>query len=91
MVKKNPALAAGILWGDGTLKADGIVSGGAYLWSGRLGHRSVRRATANHWYERLVDPASLHVSDDDVLFQGADSAPRSVKIGPPGAWFYPPK
>jgi hypothetical protein len=59
------------------------------ILAGHGSTRQVRGATSAKWYPAFVDPNSIGMIDADaVIIYGA--APCTLRVGPPGAWFYPP-
>jgi hypothetical protein len=89
MLYKQPAFSQGILWGEGTIAAEGVKIESTLAWTARPGFRGVLGATTAKWISRLVDPMSMGlVNADSVLISGA--VPAVLKVGPAGAWFYPP-
>jgi hypothetical protein len=84
---KQPSSANGVLWGDGVLRGDHVTLEGSTIWQGKVGAYSLLSTTSNKWYPAFVDATSIGSTDaDSVLIFG--DAVCSLRIGPPGAWFY---
>ena len=63
--------------------------GGSTILAGRGSTGAIRGTTSAKWNPAFVDPNSIGMIDADaVIIYGA--APCTLRIGPLGAWFYPP-
>ena len=89
MVYRQPALANGILWGDGIMQPDGVYLGKSMIWRTKVGESSLCSATEQTWRKRFVDPNSLRDNSELISVLGEDAVGLTVTFGSPGTWFYP--
>jgi len=92
MAIKQPGLGSAILWGGGQVSGDGVVKGSALIWSNgaKVGPHAIRNLTIATWHSSFVDPTSMTDCGIGILAHGEDGIVQGLRIGPVGAWFYPP-
>jgi hypothetical protein len=83
----QPALGSAILWGDGTVNGDSLISGNTLIWNTACPTPGILTRTASRWYSVFVDPSSLGATD--ILGKGELCSAVGARVGYPDAWYYP--
>jgi hypothetical protein len=88
ILHKQPSWANGVLSSDGVLWGDHVPLKRSTMWQGKVGAHSLPGSTSRKWYPAVVDPTSMDRADADSVLIFGDVA-CSLRVGAPGAWFYP--
>ena len=93
MTKMQPAFGSAILWGDGMVQGNSVVSSQNTIlgFGTKVGVNGVLSLTFSKWFTNFVDPNSITntQSAESILAFGEDGTPGQLVVGPPGSWFYP--